>query len=94
MNETLFSAEIGEHNFVHPERARAESLLYGSNQTKNMDVFKTYLRKTFFVITRLFSLMSVRHHFKDDQYNGSEASQTPITIHILKIYNADRSKMK
>ena len=38
--------------------------------------------------------MSVRHHFKDDQYNGSEASQTPITIHILKIYNADRSKMK
>ena len=38
--------------------------------------------------------MSVRHHFKDDQYNCSEASQTPITIHILKIYNADRSKMK
>ena len=29
--------------------------------------------------------MSVRHHFKDDQYNCSEASQTPITIHILKI---------
>ena len=41
---------------------------------------------TFFVITRLFSLMSVRHHFKDDQYNGSEASQTPITIHILKAF--------
>ena len=38
--------------------------------------------------------MSVRHHFKDVQYNCSEASQTPITIHILKIYNADRSKMK
>ena len=59
-----------------------------------MDVFKTLKYDFFFVITRLFSLMSVRHHFKDDQYNCSEASQTPITIHILKIYNADRSKMK
>ena len=34
MNETLFSAEIGEHNFVHPERARAESLLYSSNKQR------------------------------------------------------------
>ena len=29
--------------------------------------------------------MPVRHHFKDDQQQRSEASQTPITIHILKI---------
>ena len=31
--------------------------------------------------------MSVRHHFEDDHYFCSWASQTPITIHILKAYD-------
>ena len=35
----------------------------------------------------------VRNHFKDDQYDCSQASQTPITIHILKAYDESYSKI-
>ena len=37
--------------------------------------------------------MDVRHHFKDDEYLSSYASQTPITIHILKAYDESYSKI-
>ena len=37
--------------------------------------------------------MYVRIHFKDDQYDCSQASQTPITIHILKAYDESYSKI-
>ena len=37
--------------------------------------------------------MYVRNHFKDDQYDCSQASQTPITIHILKAYDESYSKI-
>ena len=36
---------------------------------------------------------SVRHHFEDDHYFFSYASQTPITIHILKAYDECYSKI-
>ena len=35
----------------------------------------------------------VRHHFEDGQYLCSQASQTPITIHILKAYDESYSKI-
>ena len=35
----------------------------------------------------------VRHHFKDDHYLCLQASQTPITIHILKTYDERYSKI-
>ena len=37
--------------------------------------------------------MFVRHHFEDDQYICSWASQTPMTIHILKAYDESYSKI-
>ena len=37
--------------------------------------------------------MSVRHHFEDDHYFCSSASQTLITIHILKAYDVSYSKI-
>ena len=37
--------------------------------------------------------VSVRHHFEDDHYFCSQASQTPITIHILKGYDESYSKI-
>ena len=37
--------------------------------------------------------MYVRNHFKDDQYDCSQASQTPITVHILKAYDESYSKI-
>ena len=37
--------------------------------------------------------MSVRHHFEDDHYFCSYASETPITIHILKAYDESYSKI-
>ena len=37
--------------------------------------------------------MFVRHHFEDDQYICSWASQTLITIHILKAYDESYSKI-
>ena len=35
----------------------------------------------------------VRHHIEDDHYFCSLASQTPITIHILKAYDESYSKI-
>ena len=35
----------------------------------------------------------VRHHFEYDHYICSLASQTPITIHILKAYDESYSKV-
>ena len=35
----------------------------------------------------------VHHHFKDYEYLCSQASQTPITIHILKAYDESHSKI-
>ena len=37
--------------------------------------------------------MYVRHHFEDDHYFSSQASQTPITIHILKAYDESYPKI-
>ena len=37
--------------------------------------------------------MCVRHHSEDDHYFCSKASQTPITIHILKAYYESYSKI-
>ena len=37
--------------------------------------------------------MFVRQHFEDGQYLCSWASQTPITIHILKAYDESYSKI-
>ena len=37
--------------------------------------------------------MYVSHHFKDDQYDCSQASQTPLTVHILKAYDESYSKI-
>ena len=37
--------------------------------------------------------MSVRHHFGYDHYFCSWASQTPITIHILKAHEDSYSKI-
>ena len=37
--------------------------------------------------------MYVCHHFKDDEYLSSYASQTPITIHILKAYDENYPKI-
>ena len=37
--------------------------------------------------------LSIRHHFEDGQYLCSKASQTPITIHILKAYDESYSKI-
>ena len=38
--------------------------------------------------------MYVRHHFKEDQLHCSEASQTPITIHILKAHDDSYSRIR
>ena len=38
--------------------------------------------------------MYVRHHFKEDQLRCSEASQTPITIHILKAHDDSYSRIR
>ena len=40
----------------------------------------------------MYVAMWVRHHFEDFHYFCSQASQTPITIHILKAY--DESYLK
>ena len=37
--------------------------------------------------------MSIRHHFDGGQYLCSKASQTPLTIHILKAYDESYSKI-
>ena len=37
--------------------------------------------------------MYVCHHFEDGHYFCSQASQTPITIHILKAYDESYSKI-
>ena len=37
--------------------------------------------------------MYVCHHFEDDHYSCSQASETPITIHILKAYDESYSKI-
>ena len=37
--------------------------------------------------------MYVHHHFKDYEYLCSQASQTPITIHIPKAYDERHSKI-
>ena len=37
--------------------------------------------------------LCVRHHFEYDHYFCSWASQTPITIHILKAYDESYSKI-
>ena len=41
----------------------------------------------------MYVCMYVRNHFKDDQYDCSQASQTPITVHILKAYDESYSKI-
>ena len=42
-----------------------------------------------------YSCMCDRHHFRDDSYNCSETSQTPITtIHILKSVDDSYSNIK
>ena len=41
----------------------------------------------------MYVAMWVRHHFEDFHYFCSQASQTPITIHILKAYDESYSKI-
>ena len=38
--------------------------------------------------------MYVRHHFKNDQLHCSEASQNPITLHILKVHGDSFSRIR
>ena len=38
--------------------------------------------------------MYVRHHFKDDQLHCSEASQNPVTLHILKVHGDSFSRIR